>query len=239
MNRLNLAKLPKFLETFRAWVCPQSMKMACVTALCFGLVTISDCNPNAIHGSGVSKTESRAVGSFSKIDLAGSPDVDVTVGPAASVSVTTDDNLLPLIETTVNGDTLSIGSKDSYNTSIGVKVNITVPMLDDVSVSGSGDIHVTGLTAGDFESRVTGSGDVTASGVVDRLSARITGSGDLRAGDLTAKHVHVNVTGSGDATIHATEELDATVTGSGDVHYSGNPTQVRKSITGSGDISGH
>jgi hypothetical protein len=31
--------------------------------------------------------------------------------------------------------------------------------------------------------------------------------------------------------------LDANVTGSGDVHYYGNPPQVQKNVTGSGDIS--
>jgi hypothetical protein len=205
--------------------------------LCLGLMSINSCNPNAIHGSGIAKTESRAMASFSKIDLAGSPDVEVAIGPAASVAVTADDNILSIIETTVEGDTLRIESKGSYNTSLGVKVKITVPTLDGVSVSGSGDIHVTGLKAGEMEAGVTGSGDVTLNGVVDRLRAHITGSGDLRAGELGAKDVRVTVTGSGDATVHATEELDASVTGSGDVRYSGNPPQVRKNVTGSGDIA--
>ena len=115
------------------------------------------------------------------------------------------DSILSNIDTTVSGDTLSINSKGSYNTRIGVKVNISVPMLEGVSVSGSGDIHVTGLTAGDMDAGVTGSGDVTLSGVVDRLSGQITGSGDLRAGDLAAKHVRVKVTGSGLSLIHICE----------------------------------
>ncbi|MGA2174812.1 MAG: head GIN domain-containing protein [Verrucomicrobiota bacterium] len=215
------------------------MRIASLPVLCLGLVTVGDCNPNAIHGSGISKTESRAVGSFSKIDLTGSPDVEVAVGPATSVAVTADDNILPVIETTVEGDTLKIGSKQSYNTSHGVNVKITVPELNGVSVSGSGDIHVTGLKAGDMEATVTGSGDVTLKGAADHLRAQITGSGDLQAGDLAAKDVRVNVTGSGDATVRATEQLEATVTGSGDVHYYGNPPQVRKNVTGSGDISAH
>ena len=214
-----------------------SMRIACMPVLCLGLMSINSCNPNAIHGSGIAKTESRAMASFSKIDLAGSPDVEVAIGPAASVAVTADDNILSIIETTVEGDTLRIESKGSYNTSLGVKVKITVPTLDGVSVSGAGDIHVTGLKAGEMEAGVTGSGDVTLNGVVDRLRAHITGSGDLRAGELGAKDVRVTVTGSGDATVHATEELDASVTGSGDVRYSGNPPQVRKNVTGSGDIA--
>ena len=56
-------------------------------------------------------------------------------------------------------------------------------------VTGSGDIHVTGLKAGNLHANVTGSGDVTLTGAADRLHAEITGSGDLRAGDLAANEV--------------------------------------------------
>jgi hypothetical protein len=212
------------------------MKLACVPVLCLAVININSCNPNAIQGSGVWKTESRAVGSFSKIDLSGSPDVEVTVGSAVSVSVTADDNILPLIETKVSGTTLEIGSEGSYDPKIGVKVKITAPTLEGVGISGSGNIHVTGLKAAEMEARITGSGNVILSGSTDRLNVKITGSGDLRADDLTAKHVHVSVTGSGNAVIRSSEELDATVTGSGDVRYSGNPPQVRRSVIGSGEI---
>jgi hypothetical protein len=213
-----------------------NMKMMSLPLLCLGLIGLGGCSLNAIHGSGAAKTEARAVGSFSKIDLTGAPDVEVMVGPAVSVAVTADDNLLPFIETTVDGETLKIGSKQSYSTSIGVKVKITVPALHGVLVTGSGDIHAAGLKAGQLEVNVTGSGDVTLSGVVDQLRARIIGSGDLRAGDLTAKNVSVGVTGSGDASVRATEQLEANVTGSGNVRYAGNPTHVARNVTGPGEI---
>jgi hypothetical protein len=212
------------------------MKMMSMPVLCVGLLSIGNCNPYAIHGSGNSKTESRAVASFSRIDLAGSPEVEVAVGPDASVAVTTDDNILPIIETTVEGETLKIDSKHSYSTRLGVKVVVTVPALNGVAVFGSGNMHVAGLKAGDMDAKVTGSGDVVLKGVVDRLKASITGSGDLRAVDLAAKNVQVSVTGSGDVAVRATEQLDAKVTGSGNVRYSGNPPQVRHRVTGSGAI---
>jgi hypothetical protein len=213
------------------------MRLAPLPFLCLALVTSLGCNLNAVHGSGIAKTESRAVASFSKIELSGSPDVEVTVGPATSLTVTSDDNILPLIETTVSGDTLSIHSKQSYISLHGVNLKITVPEFTGLSVSGSGDIRVQGLTGGDLDASITGSGDVTLKGTTDRLRAKIVGSGDLRAGDLAAKDVRVTITGSGNATVRAAEQLDASVTGSGDVHYYGNPPQVRKNITGSGDIS--
>jgi hypothetical protein len=213
------------------------MKMACVPVLCFAIININSCNSNAIQGSGVSKTESRNVPSFSKIELSGSPDVEVAVGPAESLSVTADDNILPLIETKVDGGTLDIGSKDSYSTSIGVKVKITAPTLEGVSISGSGNIHVTGLKAGEMEAGITGSGNIVIAGTSDQLTAHITGSGNLKADELSVKHARVTVTGSGDATIRASDEVEATVTGSGNIRYAGNPPQVKRNVIGSGEIS--
>jgi Putative auto-transporter adhesin, head GIN domain len=212
------------------------MKMMLMPVLCFGLLNFGSCNTNAVHGSGTAKSETRAVAPFSKIDLNGSPDVDVTVGPANSVEVTADDNLLPMIETTVSGETLKIGSKGSYSTSLGVKIKITAPSLDALAISGSGDVHVKGLKAGEMEAKITGSGNVTLNGGVDRLRVRILGSGDVRAADLAAKDVQVSVTGSGNASVRASEQLDASVAGSGNVRFAGNPPRVQKHVTGSGDI---
>ncbi len=212
------------------------MKMMLMPVLCFGLLNFGSCNSNAVRGSGNAKTESRAVASFSKIDLTGAPDVEVTVGPATSVELTADDNLLPMIETTVSGETLKIGSKGSYSTSLGVKVKITVPSLDALAISGSGNVHVKGLKTGEMEVKIAGSGNITLTGGVDRLRVHILGSGDVRATDLAAKDVQVSVTGSGDAAVRASEQLDARVTGSGSVRFAGNPPQVQKHVTGSGDI---
>ena len=110
------------------------MKMACLPVLCFAIININSCSSNSIQGSGVVKTESRTVPAFSKIELAGSPDVEVVVGPAVSVTVTADDNVLPFIDTEVKGETLKIGSHDSYNSHVGVKLKITVPTLEAVGV---------------------------------------------------------------------------------------------------------
>ena len=102
---------------------------------------------------------------------------------------------------------------------------------------GSGNFHVKGVKASNMDVGITGSGDITIIGGVDQLMGQITGTGNLHGGDLTAKRVHVTVTGSGNANVLATEELDASVTGSGDVRYSGNPPKVEKNVTGSGNIS--
>jgi hypothetical protein len=67
----------------------------------------------------------------------------------------------------------------------------------------------------------------------------VTGSGDFSGRDLTTNTTVVFVGGSGDASVYATSTLKASVSGSGDVHYGGNPHNVSKSKSGSGDISGN
>ena len=64
----------------------------------------------------------------------------------------------------------------------------------------------------------------------------MSGSGDLRLFDLRAREVHVSIAGSGDAKVNASERLDATVAGSGDVRYRGNPKEVAQSVNGSGSV---
>lgn len=193
-------------------------------------------NQNRIQGSGVAKTEDRAVEQFDKVTVEGAADVRITVGPQTQLSVQTDDNILPLIETKVKGDTLVISSTQSYSTRLGVKVTISVPQLAGISIRGSGDVDVSGINGETFSASISGAGDVTASGTVGKVDASIRGSGDLKLGELQAKSASISIAGSGDVTVNAAEELSVSIAGSGDVKYKGSPSKVSKSIAGSGSV---
>jgi hypothetical protein len=193
-------------------------------------------NPNRVKGSGVPKTEQRQVGDFDTITLAGSAQVNVTVGPEVLVTVEADDNVVPVIETKVKGDTLVISHTEQYDSKVGVKVTITTPRLKGVALAGSGDINVNGISGDDFSASITGSGDITAVGATKRLDATITGSGDLKLAELQADAAKVTVVGSGDATVSASDELSVSIAGSGDVRYIGSPAKIDKSVAGSGSV---
>src|SRR4051794_35860681 len=95
---------------------------------------------NRVKGSGVSKTETRTVGEFHAIRLNGAADLNITIGQQPSLTVTADDNVLPIIETDVHDGTLVIGNRDSYNTNVGVKITIVTPSLNTFELNGSGDV---------------------------------------------------------------------------------------------------
>ena len=60
---------------------------------------------NSVAGSGISKSETRELEEFSRISLAGSATVIVTCGESEQAfDVTTDDNILELLETVVEGE---------------------------------------------------------------------------------------------------------------------------------------
>ncbi len=189
-----------------------------------------------ITGSGKLQTEKRDLTGFTAIESTGAADVEASIGPATSVTVTTDDNVLPAIETKLDGQTLRIGTNQSYTTKLGVKVKITAPALAAVTLSGSGSASVNGLTNTKFRADLSGSGGASLTGTVSQVDLHLVGSGSVSAPSLVAKSVRVEVTGSGSAAVSATDSLEATVTGSGSITYGGHPASVSKTVTGSGSI---
>jgi hypothetical protein len=219
----------------------QQMKCAiyAVVALLTLIVLAAGCmhgSWNQVQGSGVSKTETRTVDAFHAIRLDGAADVTVTIGEQTKVTVTGDDNIVPLIDAKVSGDELVIGSHDSYSTHIGVKIAIVTPSLDAFELNGSGNVSIKGLSGDTFAARIRGSGDLTAEGTVNSVKGSIAGSGDLKLGDLKAKSADVSIAGSGDATVNAEDSIAASIAGSGDIRYKGNPSKVQSSVAGSGGV---
>ncbi len=212
----------------------------------------------SIQPSGNVRQEARAVTGFTGLGLAIPGRVELRQGSPEAVTVEADDNLLPEIQTVVEGGKLVI--RFARKLSVGgkpvIRITVTAPRIDSISVSGSGDVVAASLAVPTLAIAVGGSGDVKLANVqVDTLTLSIAGSGDIRAGGkatevvakiagsgdldtekLEARRVSVSIAGSGDAVVRAAESLAATIAGSGDVRYHGDPT-VRKSVAGSGKVT--
>jgi hypothetical protein len=89
-------------------------------------------------------SEARNISDVTSIDLAGSADVDITLGETESLVVEAEDNIIPLIETKVQNGQLVIGRKSGagYSSTKPVTVHVTLKSLAAVSLSGSGSISV-------------------------------------------------------------------------------------------------
>lgn len=192
---------------------------------------------SAVQGSGVAATQSRALAGFSSLDLPGSNNVTVVVGGRQSVVVHADSNLLGNVTTRVVGGTLIIGTTGSFTTKSPMSVEVRVPSLTAVTLSGSGQISVTGIDAAQLTVSLPGSGAVYAVGTVAQLDVTLDGSGLAQLDHLVARDARAIVAGSGLIRVTATATLNAAVSGSGAVIYTGHP-QVTSSVTGSGTVTG-
>lgn len=106
----------------------------------------------------------------------------------------------------------------------------------EVEIAGSGDVEAYGLQLENCSIKIVGSGDVELKGRTAKLTALIAGSGDVDADGLTAVKVNVKNTGSGDVSVHAVDILEATLVGSGDLGYTGNPAVFKVNAAGSGEV---
>jgi len=191
---------------------------------------------SGVKGSGEMVTETRELDSFEKIELSGAFDLSITVGEKQEVKLTFDDNLIDLIRTKIRGRTLKIDSRKSYSSRHSCLVEINVPTIERVSLSGSGDVEVVNLDGGVFSCSISGSGDMELDGEVDELEIRISGSGDIDARQLIAGDAEVIISGSGSIKVHAKENLECRVSGSGDIYYYGDPEHISTHVSGSGSI---
>jgi hypothetical protein len=213
---------------------------------------------NTISGSGKEVSAARKVGAFSVLRLDSSVDVHAHQGATPSVTVHADDNIEPLIETVVDGDTLVVRMRKgaSFRTHHNVVVDVVFTSLTAAQQHGSGDLHIDKLTGPRFESTIAGSGDlqiddaqlgsfalsiagsgdVAIAGTADEARFGVAGSGDIDARNFAVRRVSVSISGSGDARVNASEAIDARVAGSGDITYSGHPHDVSRRVSGSGSV---
>jgi hypothetical protein len=210
-----------------------------------------------IRGNGNVRTETRSPGSFRSVASHGSFDVFVSSGEQA-VKIEAEENLLPYIETYVEGYTLHVGTKDNYWLRPGRKVKIFVssPDYESIRSYGSGDIigeskiksssklelGVNGsanikmdIDAPEINTETNGSGDIFLKGETKSFEGEIHGSGNIKALDLRSGDATIKIYGSGDADVFVEGKLDVHVAGSGDVNYKGN-AQISSSIAGSGRV---
>ncbi len=209
-----------------------------------------------VNGSGPVKTESRTETNFHTIDLDLNGDVEVRVADQFSITVQAQENLLPLLKTEVKDGSLHIYFSERVSHSENVKIMVSGPAFDNLSVSGSGAITVVNMlqadrlnlsiagsgdvkipqgTIGSLECSIAGSGGIELGGTANASEVHISGSGDVDAKQMTINDLRADISGSGSVTAHVVQVLKGSISGSGDIFYSGEPS-VERSISGSGTI---
>jgi hypothetical protein len=211
-------------------------------------------------GNEVFATDTREVSSFSGVENRSSANVYIRVDPTITsgevrLTLSGDENLIEDVDTWVEGGWLYVDTDHHLWPHFELKVDATVPALEDATNEGSGDIEVTGMNgeyaglallgSGDLRASgdltnvsvdSSGSGNAYLSGTTDRIDVMSSGSGDVHGLGMQARLADVHASGSGKVEVCVTGRLEAYVSGSGDIEYGCHPDTVLPHDSGSGDI---
>jgi hypothetical protein len=215
------------------------MRYAILWLVMIGLMMwMVSCSDAAILGSGNSKSEIRPLGDFTSVTLNAVANVLISPGDKVQVTITADDNVLPLVKTTVQNGMLQIDSTQDYNSKSGVKISITMPSVSSIVLNGVGDISIDQVHSDALDVQLHGSGDITARGSSSKLSASLSGVGDLNLSGWTAQQASVQVSGTGSAKVDVSQSLDASLSGVGNIQYKNHPDlHLIRHVSGTGDVT--
>ena len=209
---------------------------------------------SAIKGNGNVISEKRAVNELSSLSINGPLLVEVRVGPAASLEIIGDSNLLSFVHTEAvssgfnskllpaaasSSDVQKIWLDERFDSSSSpIRVIYTVPALHNVVANGSGRLSIYGLDGGAMSLQKGGSRVVQMEGKVSSLTINSNGSGNINAAALESKIAAITLHGSGSIDLGALrgDELNVSVNGSGSVHANGNVRNLMAHLNGSGSI---
>jgi hypothetical protein len=190
---------------------------------------------NGVQGDGVAKSETREIPTFDSIEVDGTVKLDLATGPLDKLSITGDENLLPLIETTVTAGKLVVHETKAVHSKTPLVVSVHAPAVTRIDAAGIAGVIATGLHGPSFTFTSSGVANAELSGQVDSLEIQTGGTGEVHAAGLAAKQAHVAISGAGTVEVNATDKLKADVSGVGTVKYRGTPS-VEKNVSGMGSV---
>jgi hypothetical protein len=204
-------------------------------ALLLLLILSTGCDWRRIRGNGHITTEARPVTGFTQVEAGGAYELEWRPG-TPSLSLTTDQNLLEQIETSVSGNTLRIKMHDPLAPTHGIKIAISSPNLSGADLSGAVRFGAAQISGAEFILSTSGAARISLAGQATHFVASLTGASRLQAESLQTDSAEISVTGAGKADIAVANSLKVAITGAGRVTYTGDPKSVQKQITGAGKV---
>jgi len=203
------------------------MKKILIAGFLLSALFISGCffNGPCIQGYGSVISEIRELDDFTAVSNTFEYEVRVSQSDTFGVEVEAQENLHNFIETYVSGSTLIVKTKNGtcINSAVPVIIYVSMPYVEEIRNTGSGNLSADIADVVDFEISNTGSGTI----MIDSIFATT---------------VMLKNTGSGELYVSASypDEIDVVQTGSGmiDAGIIDRPLEVNINHTSSGKIYG-
>lgn len=213
----------------------------------------------------LSVRERREVGTFRSVELRYFGQVKLVRGETCGLEIEGDPDVVPKVRGEVRDGVLvlEVGENWLERLTSGLllvanrplRFHVSMPELDALTVTGSGEIDGAGWSGTQLRLRVSGQGEVRLSelaydsveavvsgraemhlgGKCDEARFNISGSADVIAPELHTNRAEVRIAGQGNVEMHVAERLEVRIAGFGGVRYHGDPV-VKQSISGVGSV---
>lgn len=183
-------------------------KLILLAVLCMPIACIAQTKGNKDIA-----TRSYKVSSIKTIILDMYAELTIDCAADEKLTITTDENLLNLLNTKVENSTLRLSQIKWIEPSKRVKITIGAPYLKKLEVDTHETVVLSNISNDHLE-LVASIGTIKAIGTTKYLQID-SSNGNISASGLITEKASINIGGSGKVTVYATEELDAQIYGDG------------------------
>ena len=197
-----------------------------VSLLGTGCIAITDPGGEVkIIGSGRVITVSRTVSDFTGIRVNGVARMTIEQTGEESLSITADDNIVPVLHSDVENGLLFIGTADGTDieTSTAIFYRLTVKDLRDIDINGVITVDAAGLDTDRLDININGVSSLNAQGRADRQFINLNGVSSYLAANLDSREATVEADGVLTIVVKVSDRLDVFACGVGTVEYIGDP----------------
>ena len=219
-----------------------------MTTLCLATLVMSCNSQEKIFASKNILTRNITIGSYDQIEVNGGLNVIFSQSSenCNTLTIEASDNIIDLIECSVNNNKLTEKKKNKIRLQLGEKGKAVIttcsPTIKQLLLNGSGTIKVdNNITCDKMQLQINGSGDIKGNDISSygNINLSINGSGDIDLNDMKGTEVAIGINGSGDIKINSitANNTSTQVNGSGEIAIEqSNSNTLSTSLNGSGDI---
>lgn len=199
------------------------MKKLLLMTLIVTLLLLSSCETFlfVIEGEGPVVSRKLNIESFKGIDLKGSFNVHIEYGTKQKVVAKGQQNIINRLNRDVEDNVWNISLKKGNYTNFNLDIFITVPGIDKIILSGSGNIEAKKTAGKNLLLKILGSGNINildASHVSSEIHLIINGSGNMQVNNIKAEKTSIEISGSGNIdTAGESNNLECIIRGSGNI----------------------
>lgn len=225
---------------------------AIVLLLC---VSVSS-NGQVVKGSGTLKSEVRDVKGYNKLVANGLFQLFIIQGEDEGVRIETDNNIVELFQTHIEGQTLyvtmtaDIRRSEALNVYVSIKQLKQIVLLNEVTLKTDNVIHFdelklasSGLSKIDAEIfasklhlEITDGTVAYVKGYTEKLEVEIHDDAELNAFDLQSDYCVTTASGFAEVMVNAQKDLQLKVTGASNLYYTGDAKVSERIFSSTGFI---